>query len=47
MGRNAGWIAAGTALARRNEEDAPHMILLPEAPFDPEKFKARVDHYLS
>ncbi len=46
MGRNAGWIAAGTALARRDEEDAPHLILLPEAPFDREKFKARVDYYL-
>jgi 6-phosphofructokinase 1 len=46
MGRNAGWIAAGTALARRDEEDAPHMILLPEAPFDREKFKARVDYFL-
>lgn len=46
MGRNAGWIAAGAALARRDEEDAPHMILLPEAPFDRDKFKARVDYYL-
>jgi 6-phosphofructokinase 1 len=46
MGRNAGWIAAGTALARRNEEDAPHIILLPEEPFDKEKFKARVHSYL-
>jgi 6-phosphofructokinase len=46
MGRNAGWIAAGTALARRDEEDAPHMILLPEAPFDKDKFTARVDYFL-
>ena len=46
MGRNAGWIAAGTALARRDEVDAPHMILLPEIPFDPEKFHARVDYFL-
>ncbi|MBU1079793.1 MAG: 6-phosphofructokinase, partial [Spirochaetes bacterium] len=46
MGRNAGWIAAGTALAKRSEEDAPHIILLPEVPFDPERFKARVRHYL-
>ena len=38
MGRNAGWIAAGTALARRDEQDAPHIILLPEVPFDPERF---------
>jgi len=46
MGRNAGWIAAGTALAKRCEEDAPHIILLPEVPFDEERFKARVRHYL-
>jgi 6-phosphofructokinase 1 len=47
MGRNAGWIAAGTALAHRDEEDAPHMILLPEAPFDKERFKERVRFFLS
>ena len=46
MGRNAGWIAAGTALARRNDEDGPHIILLPEVPFDREKFKAKVRSYL-
>ncbi len=46
MGRNAGWIAAGTALARRNEEDAPHIILLPEVPFNEEKFIAKVRYYL-
>jgi len=33
MGRNAGWIAAATGLAHRTEEDAPHLIYLPEAPF--------------
>ncbi len=32
MGRNAGWIAAGTGLARREPEDAPHLIYLPERP---------------
>jgi 6-phosphofructokinase 1 len=32
MGRNAGWIAAGTGLAARNEEDAPHLIYVPEVP---------------
>jgi len=47
MGRNAGWIAAGTALAKRNEKDGPHIILLPEAPFDAEKFTAKVDYYLT
>ena len=38
MGRNSGWIAAATALASRGEEDAPHLIYLPEAVFSIEKF---------
>lgn len=40
MGRNAGWIAAGTTLAKGkdNAKDAPHIILLPEVPFSKEKF---------
>jgi ATP-dependent phosphofructokinase / diphosphate-dependent phosphofructokinase len=39
MGRSAGWIAAGTALAKRRDHphDAPHLILLPEVPFSQEK----------
>jgi len=42
MGRAAGWIAAGTVLAKRQPTDAPHIILLPEVPFEQEKFLARV-----
>src|ERR1044071_6536718 len=42
MGRSAGWIAAGTVLARRSANDAPHIILLPEIPFNEEAFLARV-----
>lgn len=38
MGRNAGWLAASTALARRSEKDAPHLIYLPEVPFSKEQF---------
>src|SRR5436190_902693 len=30
MGRNAGWIAAGCGLAARDEQDAPHLIYIPE-----------------
>ena len=39
MGRSAGWLAAGTALAKRRDHphDAPHLILLPEIPFNQEK----------
>lgn len=32
LGRNAGWLAAATALARRTPDDAPHLIYLPERP---------------
>ena len=47
MGRNAGWIAASTGLARREEQDAPHIILLPEVPFVIEKFVADVQRCLA
>jgi len=30
LGRNAGWIVAATALARHREDDAPHLVYLPE-----------------
>ncbi len=48
MGRNAGWIAAGTTIAkRRNQaEDAPHIILLPEVAFDANYFIAQVQECL-
>jgi ATP-dependent phosphofructokinase / diphosphate-dependent phosphofructokinase len=42
MGRAAGWIAAGTILAKRRPDDAPHIILLPEIAFDEAKFLERV-----
>ena len=48
MGRNAGWIAAGASLAkRRNQaEDAPHIILMPEIAFDPDRFLFQVQEIL-
>ncbi len=42
LGRNAGWITAASALARKKEGDAPHLIYLPERPFDEEDFLADV-----
>src|SRR5437879_2367106 len=42
MGRGAGWIAAGTVLAKRRPADAPHVILMPEVPFEQDKFLAKV-----
>src|SRR5262249_24642789 len=43
MGRSAGWIAAGTVLAKRGSDaNPPHIVLLPELPFDEDKFLAKV-----
>ncbi|MCD6392176.1 MAG: 6-phosphofructokinase [Planctomycetes bacterium] len=42
MGRNAGWIAAATGLARRVPEDSPHLIYMPEVAFSFEKLVADV-----
>jgi 6-phosphofructokinase len=49
MGRNAGWIAAGAALAKRRDKpnDPPHLIYLPEVPFSAEKFLNDVRRTLS
>lgn len=38
MGRDAGWLTAAAALARNEYNTAPHLIYLPEVPFDPEDF---------
>lgn len=43
MGRHAGWIAAAGGLAAEKPGDAPHLILLPEIPFEEERFLSRVD----
>ncbi|HEY9154767.1 MAG TPA: 6-phosphofructokinase [Opitutaceae bacterium] len=48
MGRNAGWIAAGAALAKRRDHphDPPHLIYLPEVAFSTEKFVEDVKRVL-
>lgn len=43
MGRHAGWTTAACALAADREGDAPHVLLLPEVPFDEERFLSKVD----
>ena len=42
MGRHAGWLAASSGLAQSNNNSAPHIILLPEVPFNENKFLKRV-----
>jgi 6-phosphofructokinase 1 len=43
IGRDAGWLAAATALARKDPDDAPHLIYAPEFHFVREKFLADVE----
>ena len=43
IGRDAGWLAAATAMARKDEDDAPHLIYAPEFHFSKEKFLKDVD----
>lgn len=43
MGRNAGWITAAAALARREAGDAPHLIYLPERGFRTDWFLEDVE----
>ena len=38
MGRNCGWIAAASVLLKESEEDAPHIVLLPEQSFGETRF---------
>jgi 6-phosphofructokinase 1 len=42
MGRNAGWLAASSALARQAPDDGPHLIYLPERPVTENQFCADV-----
>ena len=43
MGRHAGWLAGAACLAGGDDSDGPDLILLPEVPFEQDKFLARVD----
>jgi 6-phosphofructokinase 1 len=38
VGREAGWLAAAAALARRDVDDPPHLIYCPENPFHRDEF---------
>lgn len=42
VGRSAGWLAASSVAAKRAEEDAPHILCLPERPFEKDRFLADV-----
>ena len=43
IGRDAGWLGAATAIAKKNEDDAPHLIYTPEHVFDKSKYLRDVE----
>jgi 6-phosphofructokinase 1 len=38
IGREAGWLTAASAAGKQSQSDPPHILCLPEIPFDKEKF---------
>ena len=46
MGRHAGWLTAASRLARRHEDDGPHLVYLPEKVFDRDRFCDRIEEML-
>ncbi len=42
IGREAGWLAAASAAGKRDAADAPHILCLPERPFEKESFLKKV-----
>jgi 6-phosphofructokinase 1 len=49
MGRHAGFLTAASVVARKYPDDGPHLIYIPERPFDIQKFledvKAKYDEF--
>ena len=43
LGRSVGWLAGASTLAKVSEEDAPHLVYLPEVPFDEAQFLTDLD----
>jgi len=42
MGRHAGFLTAAAMLGKQHDDDGPHLVYVPEAAFDLDKFKADV-----
>jgi 6-phosphofructokinase len=43
MGRHVGWLAAASVAAKTSPHDAPHLVYLPEVPFDLDQFLTDLD----
>jgi 6-phosphofructokinase 1 len=47
LGRNVGWLAAASTLAKLDRDDAPHLVYVPEVPFVQEAFLNSLDDVVS
>ena len=43
MGRDAGWLTASSVLAKHDESDPPHILLIPEQRFSADRFLTQVE----
>jgi ATP-dependent phosphofructokinase / diphosphate-dependent phosphofructokinase len=43
MGRDAGWLTASSTLAKHDESDPPHILLIPEQRFNADRFLKQVE----
>lgn len=46
MGRHAGFLTAASGLGRRDDDDGPHLIYVPEVPFAMDAFLSDVDDHM-
>ena len=42
-GRDSGWLAAASVAGKRDERDAPHVVIMPETPFDLTRVLTRIE----
>lgn len=47
MGRSVGWLAGAAAAGKRDEQDAPHLVYVPEKPFEMERFLADLERIVA
>jgi ATP-dependent phosphofructokinase / diphosphate-dependent phosphofructokinase len=46
MGRDVGWLAAATVMAKKSKQDAPHLVYIPEIAFELDRFLADLEEIL-
>ena len=47
MGRGVGWVAAAAAAAKRDADDAPHLVYIPEVAFEMGRFLTDLDRVVT